>query len=246
MFVKGQVFANLLLANYPSHLKGSMRLLSRSFVPVLLLACAPQLVRQTAVIPPSPWESDIASFETADRSNPPRSGGVVFVGSSSIRMWESLASDFPGLRVLNRGFGGSELSDVVRFADRIVVPYNPRVVVLYAGDNDLAAGKTPAQVFAEFQSFVAIIHRELPNTPVAFVAIKPSIARVNIIDKMRAANQLIRDYVRTDNKLVYVDVFTPMLDASGQPRSELFLEDGLHMNAKGYAIWRDLVAPVLR
>ena len=230
----------------PSISKARMRLSSRSFVPVLLLACAPQVVHQTAVSTPSQWESDIASFETADRSNPPRAGGVVFVGSSSIRMWETLASDFPGLEVLNRGFGGSELSDVVRFADRIVVPYNPRVVVLYAGDNDLAAGKNPAQVFAEFQSFVAIIHRELPNTLVAFVAIKPSIARVNIIDKMRGANQLIRDYVRTDNKLVYVDVFTPMLDASGQPRSELFLEDGLHMNAKGYAIWRDLVTPVLR
>jgi lysophospholipase L1-like esterase len=223
-----------------------MRLLSRSFVAVLLLACAPQPVHQVAVSPASQWEPDIVSFETADRANPPRAGTVVFVGSSSIRMWHTLASDFPGLPVLNRGFGGSELSDVVRFADRIVVPYKPRVVVLYAGDNDLAAGKTPAQVFAEFQSFVVIIHRELPGTRVAFVAIKPSIARVNIIDKMRAANQLIRDYVRTDSTLVYVDVFAPMLDASGRPRAELFLEDGLHMNAKGYAIWRDLIDPVLR
>jgi lysophospholipase L1-like esterase len=223
-----------------------MRPLSRSLVSVLLLACSPQPLHQVAVSSASQWEPDIAGFETADRTNPPRAGSVVFVGSSSIRMWETLASDFPGLPVLNRGFGGSELGDVVRFADRIVVPYKPRVVVLYAGDNDLAAGKTPAQVLAEFQSFVAIIHRELPGSRVAFVAIKPSIARVNIIDKMRAANQLIRDYIRTDDKLVYVDVFTPMLDESGRPRRELFLEDGLHMNAKGYAIWRDLVTPVLR
>jgi lysophospholipase L1-like esterase len=120
------------------------------------------------------------------------------------------------------------------------------MVVLYAGDNDLAAGRTPARVFADFQEFVSIVHRDLPNTRIAFIAIKPSIARASIIDKIRATNQLIRDYTRTDNKLIYVDVFTPMLDASGQPRRELFLEDGLHMNAKGYAIWRDLVTPVLR
>jgi lysophospholipase L1-like esterase len=223
-----------------------MRVLTRCLVTTLLVACTPQPVRQVAVTTASQWEPDIVSFETADRTNLPRVGSVVFVGSSSIRMWGTLGRDFPGLPVLNRGFGGSELSDVVRFADRIVVPYKPRVVVLYAGENDLAAGKTPAEVFAEFRSFVAIIHRELPSTRVAFVAIKPSIARVNITDKMRATNQLIRNYIRTDNKLVYVDVFTPMLDASGQPRVELFLEDGLHMNAKGYAIWRDLIDPVLR
>ncbi len=223
-----------------------MRVPIRSLIAVLLLACAPQPIHQAAVSSPSQWEPDIVSFETADRTNPPRPGTVVFVGSSSIRMWQTLASDFPGLPVLNRGFGGSELSDVVQFADRIVMPYKPRVVVLYAGDNDLAAGKSPAKVFAEFQSFVAVVHRELPNTRVAFIAIKPSIARANIIDKMRAANQLIRDYIATDNKLVYVDVFTPMLDANGQPRRELFLEDGLHMNTTGYAIWRDLIDPVLR
>jgi lysophospholipase L1-like esterase len=223
-------------------------------VALFLLACAPQaappaqrqVVPQAAVNGPGQWEPDIQRFETADRTNPPRDGGFVFVGSSSIRMWQTLESDFPGLRVLNRGFGGSELSDVVRFADRIVVRYKPRVVIVYAGDNDLAAGKTPAQVSAAFQSFVAIIHRELPETRVAFVSIKPSIARLNIIDKVRQTNQLIRDYVRTDDKLAYVDVFAPMLDASGQPRQELFLEDGLHMNAKGYAIWRDLIFPILR
>ena len=223
-----------------------MRILIQLLAAVLLLACAPQPILQTAVSPSSQWEPDIAGFETIDRANPPATGGIVFVGSSSIRMWETLQNDFPGLPVLNRGFGGSELSDVVHFAHRIVVPYKPRVVVLYAGDNDLAAGKTPAHVFADFQSFVAIVHRDLPTTRVAFIAIKPSIARVNIIDKIHEANQLIRDYIRDDARLVYVDVFTPMLDASGQPRQELFLEDGLHMNAKGYAIWRDLVTPVLR
>ncbi|MDP9204628.1 MAG: SGNH/GDSL hydrolase family protein [Gemmatimonadota bacterium] len=223
-----------------------MRALSRSLVAILLFACAPQTVRQTAVSAPSQWEPDIARFEATDRTNPPRAGSIVFVGSSSIRMWETLETDFPGLPVLNRGFGGSQLSDAVMFANRIVVPYKPRVVILYAGDNDLAEGKTPARVLGDFKNFVAIIERELPTTRLAFVAIKPSIARANIIDKIRQTNQLIRDYVGTDNRLAYVDVFTPMLDSSGQPRRELFRDDGLHMNDKGYAIWRALIMPVIR
>ena len=161
-------------------------------------------------------------------------------------MWQSLESEFPGLPVLNRGFGGSELSDVARLAHRIVVPYKPRVIVVYAGDNDLAAGKTSMQVFSAFQSLVATMHRDLPGARLAFVSIKPSIARLNLLDKIRETNQLIRDHTRTDDSLIYVDVFTPMLNLSGQPRPELFLEDGLHMNARGYAIWRDLIAPIIR
>ena len=223
-----------------------MRPFARWLVAALLLACGAQPVPQVEGSGPAQWEPEIASYEAADRTKPPAPGGIVFVGSSSIRLWQSLQKDFPGLPVLNRGFGGSVLSDVVEFENRIVVPYKPRTVVLYAGDNDLAAGKTPAQVFADFQEFVAIVHQSLPNTRVVFIAIKPSIARENIIDKIRATNQLIRDYIETDSKLVYVDIFTPMLDASGRPRRELFLQDGLHMNAEGYAIWRDLIAPVIR
>lgn len=231
-----------------------MRGMSRPLIAALFLACGPalvpspatQVVPQPAVSGGNQWEPDIQRFEAADRVNPPRPGAVVFIGSSSIRMWETLEADFPGLRVLNRGFGGSELSDAVRFAERIVIPYKPRLVVLYAGDNDLAAGKTPAQVSADFRSFVAIVRRKLPETRIAFVAIKPSLARLSIIDKARETNQLIREYARGDDKLVYIDVFAPMLDASGKPRHELFLEDGLHMNARGYAIWRDLIFPILR
>jgi lysophospholipase L1-like esterase len=222
------------------------------FIVLWLLACSPQVVRQNAVSAPpavtgpSQWEPDIARFEAADRANPPRPGSILFVGSSSIRRWETLDRDFPGVPVLNRGFGGSEAGDVAQFAGRIVVPYKPPVVVFYAGDNDLAAGKTPTEVLNAFQSFVATMHRELPGTRVVFVSIKPSIARWAIVDKMRAANQLVRDYVRTDDRLVYVDVFSPMLDSSGQPRRELYLEDGLHMKPAGYAIWRELIAPAIR
>jgi len=223
-----------------------MRTLFRLLVATLLVACAPQVFPQEAVSGSSPFEPEIQKLEAADRASPPRAGEVVFVGSSSIRMWQTLEADFPGLAVVNRGFGGSELSDAVQFADRIVVPHKPRVVVLYAGDNDLEAGKTPAQVFKDFQSFVELIHRRLPVARIVFISIKPSVARVKIMDKARETNRLVRDYTRGNDKLDYVDVFTPMLDASGQPRPELFLEDGLHMNAKGYAIWRDLIRPVIQ
>ena len=222
-----------------------MRVPMRPFVALLMLVCAPQIISQTPVSAPVQWETDIQNFEAADRENPPEAGSVVFVGSSSIRMWETLEDDFRGVPVINRGFGGSELSDVVHFADRIVVPYHPRLVVLYAGDNDLAAGKSPTQVYNDFLSFVGIIHQRLPGVRVAFVAIKPSISRWNIVDKIRETNRLVRDRVRTDNQLAYVDVFAPMLNKSGQPRRELFLEDGLHMNSQGYAIWRDLLAPLV-
>lgn len=212
----------------------------------VLAQTAPQVVIGTSVSDSSEWEPEIAAFEAADRAARPRPRSIVFVGSSSIAGWGTLQADFPDLPVVNRGFGGSEISDVVRYAERIVVPHIPRVVVLYAGDNDLAGGKTPAQVFADFKSFVRLMGRELPATKIVFIAIKPSIDRFAIIDKVRETNQLIRNYVRTRDKLVYVDVFTPMLDASGNPRRELFLEDGLHMNASGYAIWRDRIAPTLR
>ena len=211
----------------------------------VLAQTAPQVVTDTAVRDSTEWEPEIAAYEAADRRTRPRPRSVVFVGSSSIVGWQTLQADFPDVPVVNRGFGGSHISDVVRYAERIVVPHIPRVVVLYAGDNDLAAGKTPAQVFADFKSFVALIRRELPATKVVFIAIKPSIDRFSIIDRVRETNNLIRNYARTRAKLAYVDVFTPMLDASGNPRRELFLEDGLHMNAKGYAIWRDLIDPVL-
>lgn len=223
-----------------------MRALFALLFALSLVACAQQVVQRTAVTAPSQWEPDVQRFEASDRANPALSGGIVFVGSSSIRMWETLESDFPGVPVLNRGFGGSELGDVARLAHRIIVPYRPRLVVVYAGENDLAAGKTPTQVFDAFQALVATIRRDLPGARLVFVSLKPSIARLNLLDTMRETNRRIRDYTRTDDRLLYVDVFTPMLDASGQPRPELFLEDGLHMNARGYAIWRDLIAPVLR
>ncbi|GAC1479887.1 MAG: SGNH/GDSL hydrolase family protein [Gemmatimonadaceae bacterium] len=206
------------------------------------------IARPPATLAPArePWAEDIAAFEAADRRAPPPPHGVLFVGSSSIRLWPSLTSDFPGVDVVQRGFGGSELGDVVHFAPRIVLPYKPRLIVLYAGDNDIAEGKSPEDVFRSYEAFVALVRRELPEARIAWIAIKPSGARWGLVDKMRAANALVKRRVATDPHLLYVDVFTPMLDGDGLPREELFVADRLHMNARGYALWRELIAPIVR
>jgi lysophospholipase L1-like esterase len=202
--------------------------------------------RPTAVVgEPQPFEDEIAQFEASDRLGPPPKNSVVFVGSSSIRVWPNLKADFPGLDVLQRGFGGSTLDQVDHYAPRIVLPYCPRLIVLYAGDNDLAEGRTPEQILSDFKGFVGLVRRPMPSTRIVFVSIKPSTARVALLDKMRETNTLVRQYIAADPTLVYVDVFTPMLGPTGLPRAELFQSDGLHMNALGYSIWRDLLQPVV-
>lgn len=192
------------------------------------------------------WAGEIAEFRKADRLHPPRPGGVVFVGSSSIRLWPDLAGDFPGVNVIQRGFGGAELVQVVYRAPKIVTPYRPRLIVLYAGDNDIAAGATPQQVFDRYKSFVRLVRESLPNTRIAFISIKPSGARAEWIGKAKAANALIKEYATSHPRLSYVDVFTPMLDSLGRPRAELFDVDRLHLNSSGYALWRQILEPVVR
>ncbi len=192
-----------------------------------------------------PWEADIAAFEAGDRAHPPVACGVVFIGSSSIRKLESMGADFPDANALNRGFGGSRIADATRYVPRIVTPYRPRLVVLYAGDNDLAEGATAAQVLADFRAFVGAVRAAAPLPPIAFVSIKPRPSRLALIDTMRQANALVRAYARQQQQVRYIDVFTPMLDAGGKPREALFGADGLHMNAAGYALWTHIFAPYI-
>ncbi len=193
---------------------------------------------------PTRWEKDIQAFEAQDRQNPPPKDPILFVGSSSIRMW-NVKESFPDLPVMNRGFGGSEISDSVYYANRIVVPYKPKTVVFYAGDNDLALGKTPEQVCEDFKGFVKIVHDTLPETRIIFISIKPSIARWKIVDKGQKANELIRDFFKQDTLFDYVDAGTPILGNDGQPRKELFVSDGLHLNGEGYKLWTSILRPHL-
>ncbi len=191
------------------------------------------------------WEKSIAAFEKSDQANRPPQQALLFVGSSSIRGWDLNAS-FPDRRTINRGFGGSELADVIRYADRIILPYNPRVVVVYAGDNDIAHGKSAATVFADYQRLTRKIHAALPETRIVFIAIKPSLKRWKLVAEMRHANEQIRKMAAQHAHLDYVDIDTPMIGEDGKPRGELFKQDGLHLNRQGYALWAKRIRPYLR
>jgi lysophospholipase L1-like esterase len=196
---------------------------------------------QNATATTDKWAKEMAAFEEQDLKNP-AIGGVVFVGSSSIRLWD-LGKYFPGVPALNRGFGGSEIPDSVSHADLLVIKHKPTTVIFYAGDNDIANGRTPQQILDDYKAFVAKVHAALPTTRIAFVGIKPSIQRWALVDKVRAANALVRDYAGTDDRLGYIDVDNPMLGWDEKPRKELFIADGLHMTPKGYEIWTALVRP---
>jgi len=191
------------------------------------------------------WEKEIQAIEQRDRDKPPPSGGIVFAGSSSIRLWD-LAKSFPDLPAVNRGFGGSQIADCTHFADRLVLKAKPRVVVFYAGDNDIAAGKSGAQVEADFRAFAAAVHRELPKTKVVFLAVKPSPARWALFDVQKRANALVASYCKGNGWLQFVDVVGPMLGIDGRPRPELYARDGLHLSEVGYKVWTELVTPQLR
>lgn len=190
------------------------------------------------------WEPKIQQFQARDREQMPPAGGILFIGSSSIVGWD-LDRYFPDLPVINRGFGGSQIADSVHFAPRIVFPYKPKTVVLYAGDNDINAGKTPQQVLADFRQFVEVVHSALPKTKIVFIAIKPSIRRWHLIESIREANRLVQAVVAEDDRLVYVDIDAPSIGEDGKPRPELLKSDGLHLNADGYQLWSSLVRPHL-
>jgi lysophospholipase L1-like esterase len=208
---------------------------------VLVVLCSTTAWAEEA----EPWQKELAAFDAADRATPPQVGEIVFVGSSSIQGWD-LARYFPDLKTINRGISGSELDDAVRLADRLVVTYSPRTVVVYAGDNDIAAGETPQEVATEFEELVARIHTKLPRTHIVFIGLKPSIRRWSQVDQMRAANALIRDYSAHDHLVSYLDIDRAMLGADEKPRAELFATDGLHLNADGYQLWSSMVRPLLK
>jgi lysophospholipase L1-like esterase len=191
----------------------------------------------------SQWEREIAAFESQDRANPPPKGAILFVGSSSFRKWATLARDFPGKQVINRGFGGSEIADSTALAERIIFPYEPRLIIFYAGDNDLNAGKSVPEVVADYAAFVKKVRARLPKTRIAFVSIKPSIARWHLREKIVAANEQIK--AMPGDGLDFIDIYPLMLGADGKPRPDLFILDGLHPSAKCYQLWAAAIKPHL-
>lgn len=219
--------------------------------PSLRISLAGVLVAFPALVggqesPKSPerWEAEIRKFEEQDAKNKPHVDGVLFIGSSSIRLWD-LKQSFPELAATNRGFGGCSLSDVAHFAERLVLPHQPRLVIVYAGDNDIASGKTPEQVLEAYRQLVHTIHAALPQTRIAFISIKPSLARWKLVEKMREANRAIAAIAAADPRLEFIDVDAPMLGPDQLPRPELFRDDGLHLNSAGYKLWAEQVRPVI-
>lgn len=191
------------------------------------------------------WEKDIAAFEKADKTNPPPKGATLFVGSSTIVRWKTLAEDYPDHKIINRGFGGNEICDSTHFADRMIFPYEPKAIFLRAGGNDINSGKTPEQVFADFKEFVAKVHEKLPDTRIVFIGLSPSVARWKNAEKEKALNTMIEEFTRQNPRLAYIDTYAMTLGADGQPRPELFVADKLHFNADGYKLLVDRVRPFL-
>jgi lysophospholipase L1-like esterase len=189
---------------------------------------------------PDRWEKEIAAYEAQDKASPPAPGGIVFVGSSTIRLWKT-AEAFPGLPVINRGFGGSMVADSVRYADRLVTVHKPKQVLLYAGGNDLNSKKTPEQIFADYQAFVAKVHAALPESRIWFMSLFPTIKRAADDDAARAVNALIAAHAKTDPRLGFIDVASA-LSPDGKAVPANLRPDGIHLSDAGYAI----IAPIVR
>lgn len=197
----------------------------------LLPACAAEKAAD-----PARFEKAIAAYEAEDKTNAPPKDATLFYGASNIRLWKSLPQRFGKQKVINRGFGGSQLSDCVHFADRVVIPYAPKTIYLNAGGNDLHAGKSPAQVLADFKAFVAKVRAALPKTQINYLCIPTSPARWSEVEQARQANQLIADYAKADGQLGFINYFPQLLGDDGQPRAELFVADKLHFSEAAYDI----------
>ncbi|MBT8046463.1 MAG: hypothetical protein KJN67_04790 [Pontiella sp.] len=195
---------------------------------------------------PERFEKAIQRFEAADQQQPPPQGAIVCIGSSSMRFWhETIAVDLAPLTIIPRGFGGSNMNDALHYADRIVLPYSPRAIVVYEGDNDVAQGVSPEQILSTLRKFVDKVHTRFPECRIYFLSVKPSIKRWHLWSRMQEVNRLIAAECAKDKRLAFVDVATGMLNAEGEPIKNLFKKDDLHMTEEGYVVWKDALRPVL-
>jgi lysophospholipase L1-like esterase len=191
------------------------------------------------------WEKEIAAIEKRQAEKPPEKGGIVFAGSSTIRLWD-LSKSFPDWKVTNSGFGGSEIRDSTIFADRLILKHEPRAIVFYAGDNDISGSRKPEQVLADFQAFAKHVHEKLPKSRIYFLSIKSSIARWKQFETQSKANALVKELCTKDERLIYVDMVTVTLGSDGQPKPEFFVKDGLHLSEEGYRAWTGAVKLVVK
>lgn len=223
----------------------SLLLLLTTSLPATLAAEKSPELTTRPISPSSNFENEIAAFEVADKKSPPPQGAVLFVGDSGIRMWKSLSADFPEAKIINRGFGGSQMMDSVFYADRIVIPYYPRLIVIRAGGNDLTAGKTPEQLLADFKAFVGTVRAKLPDTRIVLMSLNPNPARWAQAEKRKQANAMLKTYIGGGKNLDFIELWDQFLGPDSKPREDLFLADRLHNNAAGYKIMADVVRPHL-
>lgn len=191
------------------------------------------------------FEKDILAFEAADRANPPSAGAILLVGDSQFTRWKSVHQDLPAYRIINRGFGGSKMTDLLLYTDRIVTRYKPRMIVVNEGGNDIHSGRTPEQLLADIRTFVSQVRTVLPNVPIVFSGLTPSPARWNETDARLRFNQMLKGYLANGKKLIYVDFFDGYLGADGKPQEQFFVEDKLHHSAAGYAVRLRIMRPIL-
>jgi len=194
-----------------------------------------------------PFANEIAAFKKSDSDSFPPKNAVLFVGSSTFRKWTTLQADFPSHVIINRGFGGSTFPDVIRYANDIIIPYQPKQVLIYCGDNDLASSDTVTSkmVAEKFKTLFKIIRDGAPNAQIVFVSIKPSPSRERLMPKIVMTNKLIKKFLRHKKNTGFINIYNAMLDNSGKPMKDIFISDNLHMNAKGYAIWQKIIEPYL-
>lgn len=197
---------------------------------------------------PYPFWNAVQNFKKADSSSFPASNQILFIGSSSFTMWRDVNDYFPGYKILNRAFGGSQLLDLIRYRYEVVYPYQPKQIVIYCGENDIAASDTVTAKMAE-QRFVTLFHlirAKYPNAPLAYVSMKPSPSRKHLQSKYQEANSGIEAFLKTQKHTAFIDVYSKMLKPDGSPMEDIFLKDNLHMNPKGYKIWQNIIKPYLK
>lgn len=194
------------------------------------------------------FNKEIEAFKNQDKVNPPAEGGIVFVGSSSFKLWTNVQDYFPGYPIINRGFGGSSLPDVIQHASSTIYPYKPSQVVIYCGENDFTYTKdTNADtIFYRFKTLFGMIRHELPKTEIVYISMKPSLSRLKYLPEMRRANEMILKYLKKQKQAAFIDVYSKMILANGNPMPDIFKPDNLHMNEKGYAIWQKAIKPYLK
>jgi lysophospholipase L1-like esterase len=193
----------------------------------------------------APFYNEIEAFKKADGLRMPQIGGILFVGSSSLRKWTDLEKIYQNYGAINRGFGGSTLANAIYYADDIIFPYQPRQVIIYSGENDIAEGASPEVTFDRFKMLFELIRKKIPEVPISFISIKPSISREKMIPEMVYTNELIKVYLLLQANTNFINVYPLMLKDNGKPMDDIFLDDNLHMNQKGYDIWIKAINPYL-